>query len=202
MTPEKYATEYMPLLHGWCEPEKALDMIAAVRSDQPRVCVEIGVFAGRSLFAVATALKELGVGHVYGIEPWAPQPCKQGLPDEDANAQWWESLDHNHIQDLFYDHRRALEVEDYCSVFKKTSEEALEDIKSLGAIDFLHIDGNHSEEVSCLDVDNYLPLMRPGGQVWFDDVDWESTKQAQLKLHDKCEVVRVVQSYGIFRVKS
>jgi predicted O-methyltransferase YrrM len=46
-------------------------------------------------------------------------------------------------------------------------------------IDILHLDGNHSAEASTRDVENYLPRLRRGGYLWFDDVNWPSTFAAQ-----------------------
>ncbi len=51
----------------------------------------------------------------------------------------------------------------------------------------LHIDGNHSEEVSCADVNLWLPLVVKGGHIWMDDIHWESTKKAQAILSNACD---------------
>ena len=39
-------------------------------------------------------------------------------------------------------------------------------------IDILHIDGNHSEQASYLDVTKWVPLVRSGGWIFFDDMTW------------------------------
>jgi len=60
-------------------------------------------------------------------------------------------------------------------------------------IDILHIDGNHEEISSCRDVELYVPKLKTGGYLWFDDANWKETKKAinlientyKLKLIDK-----------------
>jgi len=55
---------------GWCSDEKAQAMMDLVFSEQPQVCVEIGVFGGSSVFPTAMALRRLGNGVIYAIDPW------------------------------------------------------------------------------------------------------------------------------------
>jgi predicted O-methyltransferase YrrM len=67
----------------------------------------------------------------------------------------------------------------------------------------LHIDGNHSEEASTSDVDLFMPLVKPGGVVFMDDLNWDSTKRAQEKMLDFCGEPRVEKGeahcYGVYK---
>jgi hypothetical protein len=47
------------------------------------------------------------------------------------------------------------------------------------SIDVLHLDSNHSEEVTCNDVELYSNKIKKGGFWIFNDTDWSSTKKAQ-----------------------
>jgi hypothetical protein len=198
---DSYIGNILPKMNGWCTPEKATAMIESVLHLRPSFAVEIGVFAGRSLFAIGVALQTIGHGVVLGIEPWEPLPCAQGLPEDNSNRQWWSELDHHAIEKECYDVRAQLGLENHVLLCKSTSAivfpsiQALSKILGRSPIDFLHIDGNHSEEVSCQDVQGYLPLVRSGGQVWFDDVDWDSTKPAQQLILKECTPIK---NWGTF----
>lgn len=55
-----------------------------------------------------------------------------------------------------------------------THESSIEQVRKIlngRKVDFLFIDGDHSEKVSKLDFDNYSQFVRPGGWVGFHDVD-------------------------------
>ena len=57
------------------------------------------------------------------------------------------------------------------------------------SIDFLHIDGNHSEESSVFDVTYWLPKVKKGGVICFDDAWWESTQKAIKLLLQDCDLM-------------
>lgn len=180
---DSYIRTCLPKMEGWCPPDKATSIAVDILNHQPEVCVEIGVFAGRSLLAAALALKENGRGVIYGIDPWTPDASSEGFVEGDANRVWWGKLDHNVIMQQFLDYIALLGVQDSIRVVRKTNREALPEITLVSPIDWLHIDGNHSVELARYDVENYVPLVRSGGRIWFDDVDWGSTASA-LSLMD------------------
>lgn len=192
-------------VNGWCTEEKARAMIEAALNCRPMLAVEIGVFAGRSFFAVALAMEYLGQGLAFGIEPWNPEPCAKGMPNTDPNAKWWSGIDHGKIEHECRQRQAQLGLEHRCLLFKGTSEQARVDLeivrRVLGRppIDFLHIDGNHSEECSKSDVQSYMPLVRSGGDVWFDDTDWESTKTAQGLLRESCDLIQSWKTFARYR---
>lgn len=199
-----YVASVLPSMHGWCTPEKATALASAIISQQPEVCVEIGVFAGRSLISIALALSHNGSGKVFGIDPWSPDASAQGFPDEDANRKWWDSVDHDFIFNQCRYFANSMGVGSIVELVKATSLIANAGFKAAGQahgpfIDFLHIDGNHSEECSTFDVNNWVPLVREGGAVWFDDTDWETTKHAQSRLAELCEFVEKIGTCGIFK---
>ena len=50
-------------------------------------------------------------------------------------------------------------------------------------------------------MNNYVPLLKPGGILIFDDADWPST-QAALKLLDaQCDLLKDAGSYRIYKKK-
>jgi predicted O-methyltransferase YrrM len=200
-----YIARSLPTLHGWCTAQKAALLASSVLANRPTLAVEIGVFAGRSMFAVALAQVANGHGVSVGIEPWTPEACAQGCEKEDANRTWWEKIDHNLIEREFFRVRRDLGLEGVAQLCRNTAAGALPLFEMLAAlhgrppIDFLHIDGNHSEECSIYDVEHYVPLVAPGGQVWMDDIDWSTTKPAQRKLDELCQIVASYGTYAHYR---
>lgn len=200
MTPETYIETVLPKMEGWCTPEKARRIVGLVRESNSRTFVEIGVFAGRSLFAAALA--QFGHGFYtlcIGIDPWNAYESTSGFNDE--NAKWWGKLDHDAIYNKCRATLEALELNDTCYLIRESSSLALPLIQRIAPVDILHIDGNHSEESSCRDVENYEPLVRPGGIILFDDTSWQTTKSAQKQLSRVAVQLDMVGDCGIYRKK-
>lgn len=194
-----YITRGMPP-DGWCSPEKAEALARAVLETRPACCVEIGVYSGRSLFAIALALKALGYGMAIGIDPWSQQASIEGWADE--NRKWWGALDHNAIYQQFLHYRTKLGLDQTIIAMPVTSDEALRLFTLFGAgvqIGLLHIDGNHSSKQALADVNGYTPMVPPGGIIVFDDLDWGTTKPAQERLAQICEPITTVGNCGFYR---
>ncbi|HEY5234830.1 MAG TPA: class I SAM-dependent methyltransferase [Rhabdochlamydiaceae bacterium] len=178
---------------GWCSQEKAMNFIDLVLEVKPQVCVEIGVFGGRSVFPVAMALKFLESGFIIGIDPWDRIECLKHLDTvEDP-----KHFDHWGKEDLKFAYRSYLEMikkydlEEYCVTKKISSEKA---VPSIDFIDILYIDGNHSEASSLQDVALYLPKVRSGGYIWFNDPKWPSLYAACNFLQKNCEVIKMIDN--------
>src|SRR6266702_880095 len=164
---------------------------------KPDVCVEIGVFAGKSLINTALALKENEHGVVYGIDPWRKEDAVKGIGTME-DAGYWDTVD---VDALHYDCMRSIwdrGLQEHAVVIRATSRDA-RFLFGLGikpgwshnhCIDILYIDGGHSEEVSTLDVSIYLQKVRRGGHIWFDDADWASTRRATEMLKESCELLK------------
>lgn len=188
---------HIPNMHGWCTVEKAKDMAEIILREKPLCCVEIGVFAGRSLVAQAFALEDNKKGFIFGIDPWSKQASLEGSNTKE-NDKWWSEIDY----DFFY--RYTLQqidlhgLTDYCIICRTTSE-AMAPVFANEAVDILHIDGNHSEETSCLDVELWFPKVKSGGHIFFDDVNWTSTNKAIGLLKSLgCQPVLERESYAFF----
>lgn len=198
MTPQEYVETVLPRMEGWCSPQKANRLIAAVAEQKPRLFVEIGVFAGRSLFAAALALPSGGVA--VGIDPWCVADSVKGFSGD--NQAWWSKCDHDSIYKQCQFTQSLLDLCDRCYLIRATSPQALALVRCLAPIDILHIDGNHSEECSCFDVENYQPLVKPGGIIFFDDIDWNETKKAQRLLAERTDTLEPVGTCGVFRQRT
>jgi predicted O-methyltransferase YrrM len=186
-------------LQGWCTPEKAKALIDTIFENRPKIVVEIGVFGGASVIPMAMALKAMGDGKVYAIDPWETQESVIGM--EDANYEWWKNLNH---EDIYIGFVKALiqnELTKECIPIRFTSEQAAPFFKE---IDMIHIDGNHSEEKSWLDVELYFDKVRSGGIVVFDDISWRDTSATGTKkavdfLNENCTVLYDVGDCRFYR---
>jgi hypothetical protein len=64
----------------------------------------------------------------------------------------------------------------------------------------LHVDGNHDTKHVLEDVDLYLPLVRNGGFVVIDDIDWDSVKPVFDQLKEKHELVFENGQFSVFLI--
>jgi predicted O-methyltransferase YrrM len=176
---------------GWCSEEKATQFIDLVYEVQPETCVEIGVFAGASLFPVAAALKGIGKGVILAIDPWDKIECIRYLdPDLDTkDLRWWAHQNLDHIYFGYLSLIRQYELEKQVITLKLTSKKAA---KIIGHIDILHIDGNHYPKAAIEDVQFYLPKVRSGGYIWFNDANWPALFPAIALLKEACDEIKSI----------
>ena len=161
------ALAYMQQLDGWCSPEKARFLIDLICRAQPKVIVEIGVWGGKSLIPMAYALKVLNQGMIYGIDPWESKESVQWIM-EDVNRAFWSWANHDWILQGLLAKIQQFDLGSQITLIKDTSEKA----PPIYGIDILHIDGNHSEHTSYIDVTKWVPLVNSGGWIIFDDMTW------------------------------
>ena len=186
----------LPQIHGWCCFEKASKFAEYILDRKPDVCVEIGVFGGSSLMPQAMALKENRKGMLYGIDPWTNETCLEEMQNEE-NKEWWAKLDIESIYKHCAENLKAYQVEDFCKLIRGKSEDVVDQFED-NSVDILHIDGNHSEALSYKDAVLYLPKVKTGGIVFFDDIWWTevgnyvTTRKAITYLLDHCERIDLV----------
>ena len=189
---KKTVSSNLPSLEGWCSHEKAMSFIDLVLEVRPKVCVELGVFGGRSLYPVAAALKLLNQGLLIAVDPWDQlESIKYYDPEKDLDhIRWWSKLNMDFIYSSYCYLLKFHGLEEYVETLRQTSQEAAMAIDE--EIDILHIDGNHSRAVSLFDVQNYLPKVRSGGYIWFTDALWESRAEAVDFISEECDFVRSI----------
>jgi len=161
------AFNYMDQLDGWCSYNKAALLIDLIALVKPEKVVEIGVWGGKSLVPMACALKANKKGKIYGIDPWNPIESLQYVT-ENANINYWSRADHEGVLRNLQDKIEKFQLEEQIDLIRSTSAEAPE----IGEIDILHIDGNHSDATTFLDVTKWVPLVKKGGWIIFDDMTW------------------------------
>jgi predicted O-methyltransferase YrrM len=190
------AEQIRPTLAGWCSAEKTAALIETIVSRKPQLCVEIGVFGGSSLIPQALALNYNGSGRVVGIDPWAKDAAlEEMIADEHKN--WWSKVDLDSIMAGCEAHIVKHKLSRCCDLRRAKAEDVVEDFAD-ASIDLLHIDGNHSEALSFKDASLYLPKVKPGGLIFFDDIWWNeggtepTTRKAIVFLKQECTTLRLV----------
>lgn len=176
-------------MDGWCTTAKGMTIAKQIERAKPKVSVEIGVFGGRSLVAMALAIRHYKQqGICMGIDPWEVDASLEAMHVE-TDRQWWsKAFDYQKIYDNCLNAIRAHNLQRICGVVRMRSEDAVSMFGN-GQIDLLHIDGNHSEEVSMRDAALYMPKVRPGGVIIVDDINWESTVRMQEFLNAHCKLL-------------
>ena len=188
---------------GWCSKLKAYWMMNFIFLKKPKVIVEIGVWAGKSLIPMARAVKDLGEGgKVYGIDPWSADASVIGM-DKDNIAFWKNQQAHEQIYQELRTRIKVFGLDDTVQLVRAKSEDA----SIIANIDILHIDGNHSEEMSFKDVVKWVPEVVSGGLIFLDDLTWTingkpSVQKAMDWLDEHCirltEVPDVDNHWGIW----
>jgi predicted O-methyltransferase YrrM len=137
--------------------EGAWLLFGLVHAMSPSVCVEIGSARGRSTCFIGIALKRLGHGHLYAIDP------HESTAWSDVNAT-----------DTYRELRRNLHasgVENQVTIVRKYSPDAAKTWTI--PIDLLFIDGDHSYEGVKRDWDLFAPHVSEFGVVVFHDTIWD-----------------------------
>lgn len=170
----------LPLMPGWCTPAKGKRMAELARG--AKLCVELGVFGGRSLVAVALTLRCFELGRVDGIDPYTAVAALEGHNDP-ANDEWWGKLDYEAVARTAQEALYRLDLVQHARIIRMRSQDVVGFYED-GTVDLLHQDANHAEETSCEEVTLWAPKIRAGGLWVMDDVDWDSTEPAQKRLSD------------------
>jgi hypothetical protein len=171
------AIQNYELIEGWCSRQKAIKMMEYI-DESTKLCVELGVWGGRSLLPIAMKCH----GDVYGIDAWNVSASLEGKNDV-SNDEWWSKINYNKM----YNYTHTLMNTYNCDNVKLLRMKSSEAVRLFDdtSIDFLHQDSNHSEETSCLEVELYHNKVKPGGIWVFDDTNWKTTIKAQNLLLEK-----------------
>jgi len=136
-------------------------------------------------------LRYIQNGHAYVIDAWSNEESIRGLPAADVNRAWWSTVDMVGVKAQFNQMLDAWSLGAWCEVLPMTSHEAVD---RLPPVDFLHLDGNISEEGAWRDSELYLPKVVPGGHILLSNalvtVAGQTTKMRALwSLFGRCDVV-------------
>ena len=129
-----------------------------VRSQKPKVCVEIGSAHGYSACLISIALEQNMSGHLWAVDPH-------------FQNHWSD----NHAEDTYgamTRHLRAMgQAGKRVTIIRQTTEKAVDQLPP--SIDFAFIDGDHSYDGVKLDWDAIRPRLAAFGIVIFHDTLWD-----------------------------
>lgn len=187
----------------WCSNQKANLLMDLVKLERPDVCVEIGVMSGDTFIPVAATLKYIQHGKAYAIDAWSNEEACLHLLDDDPNKPWYAQLDLYGLKQSYEIKVRKWKLGATCVCLPEPSRTA---IHSLKTIDFLHIDGNYSEEGSLEDVRLYLPKVKHGGYILYSNIHWSANgrtpriKAFQLLL-ESCEILADIDDRSTYLLR-
>jgi predicted O-methyltransferase YrrM len=190
---------------GWCFDEKRKLIHNLVKTTHSKVCVEIGVYKGSSLFSFAEILETIG-GKIIGIDPWSFEMSKNNIESRDKDYEEYfynELLKGQETFDTIYKNVCNLiennDVSKTITLLRKPSEDAFIEFEN-ESIDIIHIDGNHNELNASRDILLYLPLVKKGGYIIMDDSDWSSVRNAINRfLLPYCDLVEDIGTSTYFK---
>lgn len=179
----------LPMITGWCDKEKAEKIMDLIFESKPKVCVEIGPFAGSTTYPIARTLQFLQQGMVFTIDAWDNRACIEGLEPNDSNIPSWNALDLSAIREQFFTLIFKKKLISVCFPICMRSDVA-SDLFEDESIDLLYIDGNFSRQGSLLDVLSYLPKVKTGGYIWLNDAELPAKNKALGYLMKNCTWIR------------
>jgi len=186
---------------GWCSIEKATDLVDIILQRNPKVIVESGIYGGRSLFAMAMTLRANGGGVVWGVDPWTIEAAHEGEKDK-ANLDWWEKnaqLEETYLK--FVQNTVDFGLLSHVNWIRAKGEVAAGIFRDR-SIEMMHLDSNHSELISCREVETWAPKMAQESIWIMDDADWSTQAKALQMIKDLGFTVRLDQKkYIIFERK-
>ena len=169
-------------LEGWCGYQKAKHLAQLILDRRPEVIVEIGVFGGKSLSAMAMACQHIYNGHCTGIDPWTKAAALEGDVGPD-HSEWWAKLDLEQIRKTCLSNIRQLGLEDFITIQRNHDSEVLSNFEDQ-SIDLIHEDSNHSLQVSVRTCRDWVPKLKIGGLFIMDDSSWDTQQRSIELLND------------------
>ena len=157
-----------------CSWQSTLDKLSAtMRSIRDGLVVEVGVFGGSTLLFLAQELASRGT-RMVGIDPWEKLEALNGnkvTRRREEFSHWLLQLRFNLegiLAHLRYDNVQL--IHDF-------SQSAVRTFAN-DSIDFLIVDGDHSEAAVARDLSAWWPKLKQDGMLWGDDYNWPEVKAA------------------------
>jgi len=180
----KELDEMLTQLAGWCDPGKAQKLYELVTDNSIDSIIDVGVFEGKSTFALAFACRKRGRGKVYAVDSWSLDCCSEGLGESDL--KFWTELDIAGFMLQFF--RKALEFDLLRWIYPIRLNSRLASL-ALPEAGLIHLDANHSEYPSTSDVICWLPKLKSGGFLVMDDTHLASVGTSLKLAQEYCDVI-------------
>jgi hypothetical protein len=172
--------------YGQSDEAKLEGLCSVARRTLPGDVVELGVFYGRSAYALARLANAHRIGSTLCIDAWGGAP----VTDQGAAAAILNSAYSGYDQESVFEEFLSLATEvpgmSYIrddvvravSAYRLAAQHGqicapgLQPASVAGTIALLHVDANHRYDQVRSDVCAWEPLVRPGGWIILDDYIW------------------------------
>jgi predicted O-methyltransferase YrrM len=173
---------------GWFDYQQ-LYKDAVARAKDGDVLVELGVFYGQSAAFMAQVIKESGKKLTfYAVDLWNKTADND---HKDVNEDIFQAFWHN---------MNLCGISEFITPLQMSTAEAASHFAEKGiALDFVFIDANHTYPYVKADIENYLPLMKPGAVLAGHDIYFDSVKKAVMEVIPRAEIL---PSCFLYRVPS
>lgn len=171
---------YLLSLNGWCPEDKMQRLYKLVMESKPEIVVELGVWAGRSLFPMALALKEIGKGKAYGFDAFSNKVATEGT-NNPADDEWWQKVDMAYIMECLEKSITFLFLRDWI-IWAKSKTDTASKVFRDNSVDIIHQDSAHNVETITAELNLWVPKLKAGGYWIADDCDWDKAKEGYAKL--------------------
>lgn len=190
----KQALAYVAQLKGCCSELKAKTLFDLVWNVKPGTIVEIGTLDGKSLIAMACALRANDTGTIFGIASLDRSVGMQGLH---PNAQ--SSSHQEEILQNVSDKIDAFGLRKQIFLMHTPSQE----VSALSGIDLLHIDGNRLKSTSYFHLKEWTQRVKSGGWILFDDRTMQedgtlTSAEIVQWLDEQCVRIATCDTWGIW----
>ena len=155
--------------------------------DQPITMIEVGCFEGRSTVWFADYLSHHPSSRMFCVDTWMG-----GEEIERTNLRF----DMNTVRSNFFENVRELKEKDKIITHMMQSERALSGLftKYYRGIDFIYLDGSHTQRDTLVDLTFCISLLKQGGVVIVDDYNNNMATNNPL-LRPKDAVDFIVKSF-------
>jgi predicted O-methyltransferase YrrM len=163
---DPYNIELLPLnIEGWFKNECKYGLANLIYRAQPKVFIELGSWMGESAISIARAIPENGI--LYCVDTWMGSK-------EHANDPKLLTLYNQFLSNIVHTGLKNKVV----PIQMRTDEAITYFYMNNILADAIYIDASHEYEDVVKDIENYWPIVRPGGVLCGDDHDWPDVKKA------------------------
>jgi len=167
-------SHYWKTLHGWCSYKPEVEKF--IRENDNALIVEIGCWKGKSAAFAGVEIINKKKNIRFDTIDWfkgSGEPAHINDPEIDS---------------LYEVAKKNLEsVSSVVNVVNSDSVAAAENYED-GSVDLLIIDGDHTEEGVRRDTEAWVPKVKEGGRVIFDDASWYGPKTVVTEMFSNAEL--------------
>ena len=158
-----------------------------IQNFKPSVIIEVGSFLGYSAIKMAKEVQRLNLNtKIICVDTWLGSLEHYDHSDSRLNyVNGYPSMYYNFISNVILEN-----VHSIIYPFPFPSSVAFKILKGIFSdlninADFIFIDGSHEEDDVYTDLTHYYQLLSNNGEIWGDDWDWDSVKNAVIKFSDQ-----------------